>query len=346
MILEDKPYIVPKAVFLDTEVFVEAHFDYGSRHLRAILEYSTSGLLTPFLTDITVREIKANIRERLGMALSGRPARILANSSLPAVRALHTPIPLEVVEAELVQQLDDYLAAIKAVVLPVKPPTLKPVLDRYFELRPPFGAGKRKSEFPDAFAFETLSQWCYEQETPMAVVTRDRGMIDCCQAATLLVGFESVAAYLDALASREAALSQHIRDSIWAFDAEIVEGVRDVFPALAVTATAGNTAVDVQRLDLRETEFCGDPEIVYLAGTEASVELPVVFRVVADVGYMGYGPPRQERWIHESLGRSIDGIVSVDLALTATGEMSIEDVNIAEPEEFSIDVLEDAEPWS
>ncbi len=344
--LEDRPYIVPSTVFLDTEVFIGAHFDYGSRHLRSILEYSTSGALVPFLTDVTLREIRGNIRECLREALPVKTDRILANSALPEVRALHTQVSVESVEAELVQQLDDYLAAIKAVVLPVESDVLKPVLDRYFESRPPFGAGKRKAEFPDAFAVEALSAWCYEQETLMAIVTRDRGVLEYCQQATVLVGFDGVAAYLDALASLDAARSQHVRDSVWTFESEIREGVWDVFPTLTVTATAGGAHAEVGRFHLEDIEFCGDPDIVYLAGAEASVELPVVFRVVADVGYMDHGSTRQVEWIHESLKRCVDGVVSVDFSLTATGEMNVEDVTIAEPDDFSIDVLEDAEPWS
>jgi hypothetical protein len=33
---------------------------------------------------------------------------------------------------------------------------LKQVLDLYFARRPPFGEGKKKSEFPDAFVLEAL----------------------------------------------------------------------------------------------------------------------------------------------------------------------------------------------
>lgn len=343
--LANKHRIVPTNVFLDTEVFVEAHFDYTSRHFRAIREYSNSGLISPFLTDVTLREVRAKIREQLEAALNHRPAAILGNSSLPSVLALHAEIPLDVIEAELLQQLDDYLEAAESVVLPVGPAALKPVLDRYFSSMPPFGVGKRKAEFPDAFALETLSNWCFEEDALMAVATRDRGMIECCEGSALLVGFEGIASYLDALASRDAALSQHVRESIWTMESEIIEGVRDAFPALSVTAKGGFTEVEVERLDLRDAEFHGDPEIVYLTSAEASVELPIVFHVVADVCIADGGPPRRARWIHESLGCSIEGTISVDLTVTGTGALNIEGVSIAEPEEFSIDVLEDAEPW-
>lgn len=349
MVLEmvkDKPHIVPTSVFLDTQVFVEAHFDYASRHFRAIHEYSCDGPLVPVLTDLTVREIRSKTREQLVEALDRRPAHILRNSSLPSVVALHAEIPLEALETELSQQLDDYLKQVKAIVLPVQPAALTPVLDRYFSSMPPFGVGKRKAEFPDALALETLSSWCFEQETLMAVVSRDRGVLEFCEASPHLVGFKDVASYLDAFASRNAALSKHIRESIWTMEDEIREGVRDVFPAVRAIAVAGRSEVEVESLDLQEVEFRGDPEIVYLDSRAASVELPVAFHMFADVGFMDNGPPRLARWMHEAFGCSINGTVLVELALTSTGEMTIEEVSIAEPEEFSVDVFEDAEPWS
>ena len=47
------------------------------------------------------------------------------------------------------------------------------VFDRYFSKQPPFGTGKKKSEFPDAFAAEALLDFARAKQVDLTVVSSD-----------------------------------------------------------------------------------------------------------------------------------------------------------------------------
>ncbi len=52
--------------------------------------------------------------------------------------------------------------------------------DLYFDKRPPFGAVKKKSEFPDAFALGALREWCDENSVKIYVVSEDPDLEKAC----------------------------------------------------------------------------------------------------------------------------------------------------------------------
>lgn len=56
---------------------------------------------------------------------------------------------------------------------------LEPILDDYFEKRPPFSE-KKKSEFPDAIVAAALKEWCREKRQTLYLVTSDSDLQACC----------------------------------------------------------------------------------------------------------------------------------------------------------------------
>ena len=150
---------VPR-VFLDTEVFVHENFDYKSPRFRSLMTLALAGRIQVFLTDLTLREIEANIRSRVNEAVvSIRPNAVLRNSGFPRVRALFEKLEVARIQEELVSQLEKYLKAAKVTVLKVPPIVLPLVLDAYFERQPPFGVGK-KTLRDGLLELNSRTHWC------------------------------------------------------------------------------------------------------------------------------------------------------------------------------------------
>jgi PIN domain len=61
-----------KLVFIDTQVFRRARFDWNGRSLSKLIEFAKQGQLRLLVTDVTIREVKSQLQELL----------IEANSSL------------------------------------------------------------------------------------------------------------------------------------------------------------------------------------------------------------------------------------------------------------------------
>ena len=277
---------VPR-VFLDTEVFIHANFHYKSARFKSLMTLASTGGITVFLTDLTLREIEANIRSHVDDAVTSiRPKSVLKNSDLSHVKALFDRLDAAPIQQELVGQLKEYLKAAKATILPVPPAVLPLVLDAYFEKQPPFGHGKNKAEFPDALVLETLREWCAKNESDMAVVSLDQGVKAACAEDDALHQFDDIAKYLGALFASNEALSSFVRERILAADGPIFERAKEEFPYLG--AILADEDGDVDGIELTDVEFGEDPEdveIISLDSNKAEVELAVSMTFRAELSY-------------------------------------------------------------
>lgn len=70
--------------------------------------------------------------------------------------------------------LDERLNSAKALILAYPTLNITEVFDKYFLSKPPFGRGDKKHEFPDAFAFAHLEQWCAEKKRTVTFLTKDK----------------------------------------------------------------------------------------------------------------------------------------------------------------------------
>ncbi len=270
-------------VFLDTEVFFEANFNYNSPRLASLVDLVRSGRIRVFLTDLTVREIRANIKEAIAQAATTRPHPVLRNSILPKVMARLEPLDNAAVETELFRQFDNFIENARIMILPVKSEYLNVVLDRYFQRLPPFGVGKNKAEFPDALAIETLREWCRVEKRRIAVITRDEGVKAACTENGPLDHFEELPKYLDTVASENELLSDFIREKVQEHESEIFDKATEDFPNFGFYIDDQDG--DVDDVELMEIDYDGNVEIISLEAEKAVVEMPATLTFNANISY-------------------------------------------------------------
>ena len=197
---------VPRNIFLDAAVFVEANFNYSSKRFGDIASFGARGLIQILLTDITVREIRAKLEEAVKHAFpTVKPNSILKNSTLPEITKRRDPIAQKAVEKELLEELLDqfeqFAKDANVKILKFEAEGILEVFDDYFDLKPPFGIGKNKAEFPDACALNALRKWCKAENDALAVVTRDNGVAAACITSDWFHHFKDLAEYLDTIAT-------------------------------------------------------------------------------------------------------------------------------------------------
>jgi hypothetical protein len=284
MAKQNKAKIKTSNVFLDTEVFVEASFNYNSARLASVTELARTQRIRVFLTDLIIREIRTNIQDAVERAIAAsRPQPIFRNSSLSQVKALFNGLDTGEVEKDLFRQLDAFIEKSDITILRVKNKFLGPVLDNYFKRLPPFGIGKNKAEFPDSLNLETLKEWCRTQKQNMAVVTRDHGIQAACSDGGPFYHFEDLPKFLDAVASENKALSGFIRKMIRRYDDEIFEKGKDAF--LNLGFYLDDQEGDVDSVNVTYIEYDGEIEIIWLATHEAIVEMPAMITFDAEISY-------------------------------------------------------------
>ena len=321
---------VPR-VFLDTEVFIHANFNYKSPRFKSLMAQASAGRTKVFLTDLTLREIEANIRRLVdAAAASMKPPKVLKNSDQPHVRALFKELDAASIQKELCGQLEKYLKVVKATILKVPPAVLPLVLDAYFKKQPPFGLNKNKAEFPDALVLQTLREWCAKNDSDIAVVSQDKGVKATCDGDDTLHQFDDIAKYLDALFASDEALSSFVREMIPEARVPIVEKAKEIFPNRGVILVDQDG--DVEDISLIDVVF-HEMNIISLAPGKAVVELAVSMTFLADLSYK---KPGTGTWdsedqvlifqdeVHESVQREMEDTIWVDVAFTRLDHKSFQ----------------------
>lgn len=189
-------------VFIDTSIFRAANFNFRSTAFRTLTELARQHRLFVKISDITQNEVEAQLRALVEEAVQElnrfrSKAYILRNLRSPQVRQLFEPLDANASYQELLDQFRSFVldANLECIVSDAVSPGR--VFNKYFLLRPPFGDGKKKSEFPDAFVIEALLQWCEKNDAAMFVISSDNDLKNACESEKRLIYAESLESILD-----------------------------------------------------------------------------------------------------------------------------------------------------
>jgi hypothetical protein len=168
-------------VFLDTSVFEEQNFFHGSK-IRSLFHYSNLRFINLFMTTISKMELVDRMRTRLidcksdynklAKTFNNQEQRILKNIDLFDYLKLPT-ITVENSLQQLIQKLDINIKANNIQIINSESVIAEDVFERYYKNLPPFGLGKKKHEFPDAFIILNLEAWCKVNKKKMIVLSKD-----------------------------------------------------------------------------------------------------------------------------------------------------------------------------
>jgi PIN domain len=178
-----------KYVFVDTQSFRQARFDWGGKKLSKLVEFARAGHLCLLTTEITKREIASQLLEVLKEAENAvRKHRVVFEQLgvTEAVPKLTDPDALKSLEAEFA----NFLTNVRATDVPLTAEVGR-LFDDYFARRPPFSE-KKKSEFPDAAVVASLRSWCETHKATSYVVSGDPDLISCCVSDGPLIWSESI----------------------------------------------------------------------------------------------------------------------------------------------------------
>lgn len=171
-------HLLTKYVFIDTEAFRKARFDWSGRMLSKLVEFASQGHLHLLITDVTKREVRSQLREVLAEAVASVQKHEIILRQAGAGEALTTFADDNTAIPALDAAFDKFLKDAKAIDVPLSA-DLDALFDDYFARRPPFSA-KKKSEFPDAVTVASLLSWCAKRRATAYVVSGDPDLKACC----------------------------------------------------------------------------------------------------------------------------------------------------------------------
>ncbi|EMI44911.1 MULTISPECIES: PIN domain-containing protein [Pirellulaceae] len=175
---------IPPVVFVDTCAFESQNYQFDHEALTRFSDVCKSGGIDLVIPDVTCREVRRRIQKHAVTAIEAinatkRDTRILNHDS--TWKQLRSKDYSSRLASQVIAAFDDFLSTSSATILDTNCVRVSEVFDRYFEKSPPFGAGGKEKEFPDAFAIEALLVHAKESGKHVYVVSDDKDFKTACE---------------------------------------------------------------------------------------------------------------------------------------------------------------------
>ena len=175
------PHLRTKHVFIDTQAFRKARLDWHGKTLSKLSEFAKKGQLRLVVTDVTIGEVKSQIRELVEEAVSSVTKHRGILEQLGGSDVITRLDDKTAALATLEAAFDRFLKDTNATAVPLIS-DVKGVLADYFARRPPFST-KKKNEFPDAISIASVRAWCEKNKSSTYIVSEDADLKACCSEA-------------------------------------------------------------------------------------------------------------------------------------------------------------------
>jgi hypothetical protein len=354
----DNPELKTRNVFLDTSAFINENFGLKSTAFKSLISLAKMGSVFIKTTDITLREIKVQLRANLENAQKTlmskkRDIRVLRNDSKDRFLTLFEGFNTSELEKEIWDAIETDLKNSKTETLEAVQVPASKVFDMYFDRLPPFGSKEKKAEFPDAFVICSLESWCATNNALLYVVSSDNDMRSACEKSSMLLHLSSIAEFVDLVIRTDSSEADFLLSFFMDNSKRIVD---------AISAEVSDKMIDLKDED-------GEGEVVSVDNVTLELESSSIIEVgeeravmdimaevsfTASVSYKDQNTASYDSedkttiyWddINETLERTV--YIPVEIALIYSGtahlEYEVEEITINGGDPISIFIDEAAE---
>lgn len=161
-------------IFIDTNVFVKESYFLENNSINKIKELAEDGYVSLLWPEIAFNEVKSHVVRDMLEAFEQvccKNTRVLRNDE---DFQDYCQKGKDVVEGKALKLLENFKLKMNAYIIPNSYCTdVDDVFRKYFDKKKPFGSGKKKDEFPDAFIIQTLETYCKKNALKKVLVLTD-----------------------------------------------------------------------------------------------------------------------------------------------------------------------------
>lgn len=175
----------PDTIFIDTSVFIAENYFAPGNRIHTLQRLAEEGKINLVLSEITIQEVSKHIISQVRDAWKqfDKVCKVFRNRQEIDKWRKNTNDKKEC--EHYLSQLDGFLKTPNLTVLDYSYCTdSAKVFKAYFESKKPFGEGKKKDEFPDAFVLAALEKYAAETKKSVIVLSEDSDMA-CYESETL-----------------------------------------------------------------------------------------------------------------------------------------------------------------
>jgi predicted nucleic acid-binding protein len=172
-------------IFIDTSVYVQESYRFSGTLLGKLVRMSSDDELRLVVPEIIQQEVTYKLREtaeehaaKIQTALGSNIIGLISDKDKKLV-GLDFQIDQEKLVQSVVETWEKFRVRSNAKCVPLAGIDLSGVVASYFDAKPPFGKGRKRNEFPDAFAVASMVNFAADNPgRPIYVVSRDNGMLE------------------------------------------------------------------------------------------------------------------------------------------------------------------------
>lgn len=167
--------LASRNLIIDTQYFIDRRFDFRHAEIKGLIELVKQDLVSVYMSDVTIREVRKKIRDEIGVAHSKLNVSDLRYLSVvPLFKKFKEIYPLEKLTGYFENGFDDFLKVCKVTVISSDEIKVMSIFESYCSMRPPFNDKKdKKAEFPDAFALAAISNWARKSNSSAYLLSKD-----------------------------------------------------------------------------------------------------------------------------------------------------------------------------
>jgi hypothetical protein len=205
-----------KNVFIDTQYFVKSNLHFDNAAMTAFRKLCKADELVHITTSVVEREVEDKIQTSVQEALTAignfrRKARLLSSLDDKDIKNLFTDIVEEDMYKKASNVFEQFMKDCKTTPVDASNVNAEDILNLYFDKKPPFGDGKKKSEFPDAFSLFSIRSHLSQNEK-IYVISDDNDMKTFCDNDPQMLSLNSLDKLLDLYSLHTSALTNQIKE--------------------------------------------------------------------------------------------------------------------------------------
>ncbi|MBZ2169330.1 PIN domain-containing protein [Marinobacter sp. F4216] len=277
-----------RKVFVDTQSFIKLGLNFSHPALLSFGRLCSNGSLMHLSTSVVQREVEAKIISSVEDGLASlrsfrRKAKLLEKIEDEKVKGLFVDIDEKEAISNGLEVFHKFINFSNTDVISIGNVNPDDVFNLYFETQPPFGNGKKKSEFPDAFSIYAILGEVGDDK--VYVVSDDGDLKSLCSIHDNLISVETLERLLDIYNVHESAVADAIKTYMASVETDIKESIES-----AINDSWGYNEAPWEDSEVEELQAMMVHDFEPLVVRVDEDECLVTFDVDVDLDYTVYGP--------------------------------------------------------
>jgi hypothetical protein len=268
-----------RKVFIDTQSFVKAGLHFDSPAFKTFRRYCESNELFHVSTSVVEREVKSKIELSVKDAISAiqkfrRKARLISSLDDDKIKGLFGEITDEDIYEKSENVFNEFMNACSTEFVGADSVNAEELLSLYFDKKPPFGDGKKKTEFPDAISILSLKSHLQDEEK-IYVVSDDGDFKGYCDSDDNFILVESLDKLLDIYTAHTNVRHEQVKHYFVVNEASIKQKITDYLEDCEVYNSS--TWEDAEVDDGLTVISLGDiePSVLYIDDEESQITFDI-----------------------------------------------------------------------